>query len=76
MSKNKVREKITRIEAADRLDSLSKQLRGGAVALGDGAEVAVAGEVELEIELKDGELEFELKWQKAKETHPQPVATT
>ncbi len=74
MSKNKVREHITRIEAADRLASLSKQLREGTVSIGDGSKIPVADDVELKAELKDDKLELEFKWQKAKESRPQPVA--
>ena len=75
MSKNKIREHITRIEAADRLASLAKQLREGAVSLGDGTRMPVANDVELKAELKDDKLELEFKWQKAKDVRPQPVAT-
>lgn len=65
MSKDKIREHLTRIEAADRLASLSKQLREGAVALGDGTKVPVTDDVELKAELKDDKLELEFRWQKA-----------
>ena len=66
MSKDKIRECMTRIEAADRLASLSKQLREGVLALGDGTKVPVADDVELKAQLKNDKLELEFKWQKVK----------
>ena len=74
MSKHKIRERMSRLEAAEHLGTLSKQLREGSVSIGDETKVPVAGDVEFKAELKDDEFELELKWQKAKSARPQPAA--
>ena len=76
MSKTKIREHITGIEAADRLASLSKQLREGSVTLGDGTRIQVANDVDLKTEFKDDELELDLKWRPAKHAAVEKAAAT
>ena len=76
MRKTKIREHITRIEAADRLASLSKQLRDGAITLGDGTKIQVANDVDLKTECKDDEFELDLKWRPAKHAAVEKAAAT
>jgi 5-methyltetrahydrofolate--homocysteine methyltransferase len=65
MTKSKVRERVTRAAAADKLAELVEQLRSGSVSLDDKSSIAVTDEIELKIKLKNDEMEIELKWQPA-----------
>jgi amphi-Trp domain-containing protein len=64
VTKEKIRVNITKEEAADRLTKIAEGLRAGSVAL-EGLSVAVANDVELKAQLRDDELEVELKWRRA-----------
>ena len=49
MTKSKVRERVTRAAAADKLAKLVEQLRSGSVSLDDKSSIAVTDEIELKI---------------------------
>ncbi len=65
MTKSRVRERVTRAAAADKLAKLAEQLRSGFVTLDDKSSIAVTDEIELKTKLKNDEMEIELKWQPA-----------
>jgi amphi-Trp domain-containing protein len=61
LCKSKMRQAVTRAEAADRLAKMADQLREGSISL-QTLKVAVADDVQLQEKLEDDEFKIELKW--------------
>jgi amphi-Trp domain-containing protein len=63
-SKNKTKREMSRYDAAQQIQTLVEQVRAGTVAIGD-QRYAVPDQVRLVIEVKEDELEIEVKWRSA-----------
>jgi amphi-Trp domain-containing protein len=63
-SKNKTKSEMSRDGAAEQIQTLVEQVRAGTVAIGD-QRYAVPDQVQLVIEVKEDELEIEVKWRSA-----------
>jgi amphi-Trp domain-containing protein len=63
-SKSKTKREMSRYEAAQQIQTLVEQMRAGTVTVGD-RRYAVPDQVRLVIEVKEDELEIEVKWRSA-----------